>query len=466
MSRLTLSGDRFKMTDTSYASATVHLYETHLTDHASLTDVITTDLTKNSAGSTDSWLNLRSMRSCNGDETKALPPATTSTAWCWSSAHSDDTTAHWWPQGLSSTGVADGGDGAIQGHRVIAVSWHYKTFSQEPASDKTGCRTNNLLKLTLIDRDTHKYRHVLLAEPTSTSSSASDFTFVTGHGGGISWYANYLYVTDTSHGIRVFDINKLAKVDDYGSGVDTYGIHNGRSSACGYPYVLPEVHYYKQSGTPRSCDSDADNGAVDPDHLCYSWLSLDKSSGSPYKLVAGEWYGGVDGGRVVRYQLNPTSSSQFPGLLNMSGGKTVVQDAHAASRYRGLQGGMTWTDDRGVLNFAFHKGCGTQPGVYSHTWAGDTRAGTTCAAGGNWSAGPPQALSHWPKLGTAQVDEVWGLTEGICPSTSLQTNYGQDFPGATDQKDVCHPHRDDASTMSLRAVFAVGFDDSAVQNRH
>ncbi|MFI6060650.1 hypothetical protein [Streptomyces sp. NPDC051286] len=466
ITKMTLSGDQFKMTDTSYSSATSHLYDSYLTKHASLTDVITTDITKNSTGSTDSWLQLRSMRSCAGDETKALPPATTSTAWCWSSAHSDDTTARWWPQGLSTTGTADGGDGAIQGDHVTAVAWHYRTFERDAASDTTGCKTDNLLKLSFIDRDTGKYRHVLLAEPTSTSSSASDFKYVTGHGGGIVWYANYIYVTDTAHGVRVFDTNKLAKVDDYGSGVRTYGINNGRSSACGYPYVLPEVHYYQQSGTPSACDSDANNGSLDPAHLCYSWLSLDKTGGAPYKLVTGEWYGGVDGGRVVRYQLNPTSSSTYPGLLNMSGGKTVIQDAYAASRYRGLQGGMTWTDGQGVLNFAFHKGCGTQPGVYSHTWVGDTKAGTTCAAGGNWAAGPPQALSYWPKLGTSQVDELWGLTEGICPSASLISSYPEDFHAATDNSDVCYTHNNSTTTMSLRSVFAVGFTDSAVQNLH
>ncbi|MFJ8357988.1 hypothetical protein [Streptomyces sp. NPDC093984] len=459
VTQLTLSGDQFKMTDTSYVAATNNLYNNYLTDHASLTDVITTNYTTNSSGATDSWLNLRSMRTCSGNETKALPPVTTKVAWCWSSAHGDDTTQHWYPQGLSTTGTADGSDGAIQGDHVAAVSWHYETLSGETSS---GCKTDNLLKLTFIDRDTGKYRHVLLAEPTSTSSSASNFKFVTGHGGGIVWYANYIYVTDTAHGIRVFDINKLAKVDDYGSGVSTYGISGGRSSACGYPYVLPEVHYYQQSGTPTSCDSDANAGTLDPDHLCYSWLSLDKTGGSPYKLVTGEWYGGVDGGRVVRYQLNPTSSSTYPGLLNMSSGKTVIQDAYAASRYRGLQGGMTWTDDQGVLNFAFHKGCGTQPGVYSHTWIGDTRAGTTCAAGGNWAAGPPQALSYWPKLDATQVDELWGLTEGICYSPS-DPRYDEHTPTST--LDACYGYNG-STTSSLRTVFAVGFTDPAVQNLH
>ncbi|MFF9212709.1 MULTISPECIES: hypothetical protein [unclassified Streptomyces] len=455
MTKLSLGTDQFKLTDTSFASAANTLYNNHLTSHASLTDVVTTDFTKNSAGASDPWMNLRSMRACTGTETKALPPAATKTAWCWSHDHTDDTNAHWWPQGLSTTGTADGSDGAIQGRRVTAVSWHYRTLSDETSA---GCKSNNLLKVTFLDRDTGKYRHVLLAEPTD---AGADFTFVTGHGGGIVWYANYLYVTDTSHGIRVFDINKLAKVDTYGSGVSTYGIDSaGRSSACGYPYVLPEVHYYKQAGTPSDCSGNT----IDPEQLCFSWLSLDKSGGAPYKLVAGEWQGYVDGGRVVRYQLNPSGSASYPGLLNLSGGKTVIEDAWAASRYRGLQGGMTWTDSQGVLNFAFHKGCGTKPGVYSHTWEGDTRAGTTCGDGGNWSAGPPQALSYWPKLGTEQVDELWGLTEGICPGSDLTAAHPE-FKAATEETDVCWKYAG-TDNLSLRAVFSVGFTDPAVQNLH
>lgn len=417
---------QFQLTDTSYASATQNLHDNVLTHHVDLTHVITTDFTRNSAGAVDSWLNLRSMRACSGaSELSGLPPVTTSIAWCWSSSQADDTTAHWFPQGLSTTGAADGADGAISGERVVAVSWHYALESGETNS---GCKTQNVVKLTFINRDTRKYRHVLLVEPTTTGSTASNFNFVTGHGGGIVWYAHYIYVTDTTHGIRVFDLDKMAQVDDYGSDVTTVGVHSGRSSACGYPYVLPEVHRYFQSGTPTSCDGTS----IDPNHLCFSWISLDKTGVAPYKLVTGEWYGSVNGGRIVRYQLNPASAPVSPGLLNTSSGKSIIQDAYTADRYDGLQGGMTWTDSSGVIHFDLHKGCGTANGVFSHTWIGDDRPTTTCAAGGNWAAGTPQALSYWPVLGTTQVDELWGLTEQ---------------PGQ-------------------RTVFAVGFTDPAVQALH
>lgn len=477
MTKLTLSGDRFRMTDTSSVSAATTL-DGKLAD-ADLTDVVTTDYTTNSSGATDPWMNLRTMRSCSGDETKALPPVTRKISWCWSSAHGDDTTPRWWPQGMSSTGTADGADGAIQGKHVTAVAWHYKTFKTNAAGDVEAndkCRTNNLLKLTFIDRDTGKYRHVLLVEPTD---GGSDFKFVTGHGGGIVWYSNYIYVTDTSNGIRVFDINKLGKVDTYGSGTNAYGINSsGRSSACGYPYVLPQVHYYKQASPPPSgaCDTDAVGGTPDADSLCYSWLSLDKTGGSPYKLVTGEWFGTAAGGRVVRYQLNPASASTYPGLLNMSGGRTVIQDAYAASRYTGLQGGMTWTDDAGLLNFAFHKGCALQPAVFSHTWVGDTRAPTACNvtvdnvphASGNWAVGTPQSLSYWPRLDANPVEELWGLTEHFCAGTTLRSSFPYEFPAVDveDTRENACDEYNDAANLSLRTVFAVGFTDPVVMNLH
>ncbi|MER7708399.1 hypothetical protein ABTX81_36605 [Kitasatospora sp. NPDC097605] len=91
--------------------------------------------------------------------------------------------------------------------------------------------------------------------------------------------------------------------------------------------------------------------------------------------VTGEWYGETYGSRVVRYRLNPASSATDPGLLTTSADRTVVQDAFTTPGYRGLQGGTTWTDAQGVVEFAFSKGCGTEPAVLPHTWTGDTRPG-------------------------------------------------------------------------------------------
>ncbi|WP_193241432.1 hypothetical protein [Streptomyces phaeolivaceus] len=135
VTKLALSGDRFRMTDTRTVSEATTL-DGKPAD-ADLADVVTTDFTTDSSGASAPWTNLRTMGACAGD----------------------DTTPRWWPQGMSGTGTADGADGAIQDKRVTAVAWHYETFKTNAAGDYEAndkCRTNNLLKLTLVDRDTKK----------------------------------------------------------------------------------------------------------------------------------------------------------------------------------------------------------------------------------------------------------------------------------------------------------------------
>lgn len=465
------SGPKFQLTSSSQKAAADKLLADHLTTRANLSDVLTNQQFPNSAGVTEDWMKLREMRSCAGKERGALPPDPINKVvdWCWQKSHGDDVTTDWFPQGMSTTGTADGADGQIQGRSAVAVAWHYENKPKQNEPVGTGCQTHNLLKLSFIDRETKKYRHVLLAEPT-VSGTDSNFKFVTGHGGGIVWYGNYIYVTDTIRGLRVFDINKMAKVDSYGEGVSTYGVNGGKSSACGYGYVLPQVHFYSQP----SCTSGTGDRTVAPtEPICHSWLSLDKTSGKPYKLVSGEYHMGP-GGRVVRYQLNDFGAATHPGLLNLSGNKTVVEDAYTLSGYTNVQGGMTWSEGTAPLNFALQKSCSNVPNVFAKTWVGDTRATRTtgCTGApltpggprvqkGNWSAGTVEALSHWPKRhidgANVEVNELWGLTEGVCTGTPT--------PKTDEPFDVC-TGESGSPRLSLRAIYAVGFGDPLVQGLH
>ncbi|AXU13303.1 hypothetical protein [Streptomyces clavuligerus] len=501
--RLPLTDGAFGLTATDHRPLADELARTRLTRRVSLADVLDTELTTDSRGRPDGWLGLRRMRACAGAEALALPPVSRRAAWCWDSSHRDDTTMEWLPQGLSSTGTADGGDGAIQRRSALAIAWHH----ENPGRPAAGCRSHNLLRLTLIDHATRRYRHVLLVEPTaagpsSTGAGGPGFRYVTGHGGGVVWYGNHLYVTDTVRGLRVFDLGRMAKVDTYGSGVTTYGVGaDGRSSACGYPYVVPQTHTYRQDAAVPAggCGTRGAGGRPAPRALCFSWLSLDKSGSrtataaggtggtggtggsggtggaGAYRLVVGEWYGSVRGARVVRYRLNPMNAPSAPGLLPLTGGRAVPDDAYTADRYTGLQGGMTWTDTRGVLNFAFHKGCETLPNIFARTWLGDTRPTLTTACQtrdgspdgihprGNWAAGTVQALSHWPRRDGRAVDELWGLTEKVCPP-GRRTARGGPLP-LRDPLDACSAQYGDRP-LSLRTVFAVGFHDPLVQGRH
>ncbi|MFF9777650.1 hypothetical protein ACF1HJ_28810 [Streptomyces sp. NPDC013978] len=187
-----------------------------------------------------------------------------------------------------------------------------------------------------------------------------------------------------------------------------------------------------------------------PTGIAYVHAGEDVNPGSPSTRPA-----------EARTGWTPTSGTA---LLQAPGAAPYHSSASSASTYPGL------------LNFAFHKGCALQPAVFSHTWVGDTRATTACNrtvgetvyANGNWAVGTPQALSYWPRLGTDQVEELWGLTEHICAGTTLRTSFPHEFKAVEEpdeKKNACDGYNN-AANLSLRTVFAVGFDDSAVMNLH
>lgn len=138
--------------------------------------------------------------------------------WAWNSG--DSTTPKWYPQGISSSGDALQ-VGKWDSKEAWLVSWYQAT------GDKN-------VRISFVDRATHKYRHVLLVEP----SAKDNFKSVPVHAGGITWYGNALYVVDTKNGLRVFDLDNIWKVDSgagVGKGTD------GKYRANDYAYVIPQV---------------------------------------------------------------------------------------------------------------------------------------------------------------------------------------------------------------------------------
>ena len=63
----------------------------------------------------------------------------------------------------------------------------------------------------ITDLDNVRYRHMLLVEPL-LRDGAVDIGPVQVHAGGIVWFGDYLYVVDTFHGIRVFDLTRIIRV--------------------------------------------------------------------------------------------------------------------------------------------------------------------------------------------------------------------------------------------------------------
>ncbi|MFI6428197.1 hypothetical protein [Promicromonospora sp. NPDC050880] len=219
----------------------------------------------------------------------SAPSVTNRTAYyCWNAGDQD--TSDWYPQGITTSSDAYG-EGTYDGKRLNLVSWYDHA---EDGIDK-GVR----ISVSDLSASTSAppYRHVLLVEPSGTTSAPS-YKPVNVHAGGIMWYGNLLYVADTSGGFRVFDLDHLWQVS------------TGRSSAVGrqsdgtyhafdYKYVLPQ--------TAKFTDSTVGGYA----QLQHSSVSLDRTS-SPDSVVVSEYRSADDiaaGARVrtIRVPIDYTN---------------------------------------------------------------------------------------------------------------------------------------------------------------
>ncbi len=167
-----------------------------------------------------------------------------------------------YPQGITSSrdavGTANGGN--YDGHQLILVSW-YTTDGCGGAQSRS--------RITLVDWDAtypNKYRKVLLVEPTGTAA-APNFKDIPIHAGGVSWYGDYLYVADTGHGMRVFDMRKILNTDTGGTSDQIGRQADGTYYAHNYAYVLPQIGTVTASTTSGTS-------------LAWSSISLDRVSGS------------------------------------------------------------------------------------------------------------------------------------------------------------------------------------------
>lgn len=332
----------------------------------------------------------RSTTSCNSSEIAALPeyydrtdyPLSASQLlhsterFCWDPG--DSKVTYWIPQGVTGSSDADD-DGRWGSHRAMVVSWHYDQGAAGTAMDKG-------VRVSFVDLATGTYRHVLLVEPTRTATP--NYTAVTIHAGGLAWLGHYLYVVDTSSGLRVFDMNRILEVS---TSQDLIGRNAGTYYAYTYKYVLPQVASYRQAidpGTPCTPQVNA---------LCFSSLSLDRST-APDTLVAGEYRNGrsgdpaIDGGRVVRYPV--TSDTRKPVL---SSGKAVPLDAVTLPKSN-VQGVQTW-------NGRYYLGRSSN---LRHSFMSSARPDSTIATN-SWAIGA-EDLYHEHGSGII-AGKLWTVTE-------------------------------------------------------
>lgn len=195
---------------------------------------------------------------------------------------SDCRSVRWWPQGISTT--ADSSDTAeFGGRRLLVTTW----YAKEHEGVSKGAR------ISFIDLDTLKYRHVLLVVPVLGDDGRMELKPLKVHAGGIVWAGPYLHIAATSRGFMTARIDDILRVPDDRGVLDSlaFGPQEDRIASFGYRYVLPVRFSYKAF---------SDEGLV---KMRYSFMSLDRSVDPP-ELVVGEYGRGDQTTRLARYPID------------------------------------------------------------------------------------------------------------------------------------------------------------------
>lgn len=183
----------------------------------------------------------------------------------------DELDLRWWPQGVTTAGDAVPLDESLHGRRLVITSSYAKQLPWDDAQQGS--------RVTVMDLDTLRYRHVLLvrAQPDGRLAPLSV------HAGGVVWHGGHLHVAATGKGMFTFRLDDLVRV-------------RTREEAFGYRYVLPTCGQYAAR---------TDAGLTG---FRYSFLSLDRSTDPP-TLLAGEF---TDDPRRTRrlasFAVDPTTS--------------------------------------------------------------------------------------------------------------------------------------------------------------
>lgn len=196
----------------------------------------------------------------------SVPSVTHRTAYyCWNEG--DRNTSAWYPQGITTSSDALGA-GTWDGKRLNLVSWY------DHADDGIDKGVRISVSNLSASASAPPYRHVLLVEPSGTTSAPS-YKPVKVHAGGIMWYGNLLYVADTTGGFRVFDLDRMWRVST-GDASKIGRQPDGSYHAFDYKYVLPQ--------TAKFTDSTVGGYA----ELQHSSVSLDRTS-TPDSVVVSEY---------------------------------------------------------------------------------------------------------------------------------------------------------------------------------
>ncbi len=273
----------------------------------------------------------------------------------------------WWPQGISTS--ADASDTEdVAGRRVLVTTWYSKKLDGASYGSR----------VTFLDLDTLRYRHVLLVVPSLDENGALVLEPLRIHAGGVVWAGPYLHVAATSRGfvtVRLDDIMRVPGDDDHG---DEFGVDGQRVASYGHRYVLPVRFRYR---------AETDDGHS---RLRYSFLSLDRRS-EPPTMIAGEYGRGDASTRLARYHLDPETW-------------LLATDEDGCSRPIGLEdGGVVRMQGAVVAGGRYHVTVSEGPFK-----PGSVYAGQPGSLRRHRFATPmgPEDLAYWPS-----TDELWSVSE-------------------------------------------------------
>lgn len=322
--------------------------------------------------------------------------------YCFESGDVDAT--EWVPQGVTT--VADAQDDQLWGDKqAILVSWYDKQTAPVKG-----------VRVSFLDTDTGNYQHVLLVYPYTNSQGNPSYEQVTTpqsgdggsvHAGGLVWYGNYLYLVDTTRGVRVFDMRDILDIKSAANGDVTddgkIGRQDGTYYSYGYRYVMPQVSGWSNPGGIATFPPDYKCNAAGPEK--FSYISLDRSE-EPDVLVTGEYCADQQNpdlnGRVARWPMDGDAGTP---ILDANGTWRATS-AYRLAKPR-VQGAVS-TSDRWYLNST--GGGETGPGHLQAavpSGPGATGVLTTDSAEHDVAIGV-EDLSYWPGR-----DQLWTVTEHL-----------------------------------------------------
>ena len=282
----------------------------------------------------------------------------------------DRRTTRWWPQGISTSADASDTE-TVGGRRVVVVSWYAKETEGEPPQGS---------RLTFLDLDTRRYRHVLLVTPSLAPDGSVHLEPLRVHAGGLVWCGPWLHVAATGRGFLTCHVDDLLHVpDDRASGdVSRLAVDGDRVSSFGYRYLLP-VRFSHLAGTEEGHE-----------RLRYSCLSLDRGA-TPPELVVGEYGRGTKTRRLVRFALDADSLLPAAGEDGLS--RPLVLDERGV---RGTQGAAV---ARGDWFLTVSHGPRKPGSVYVGEPGAFRRRRWATPMG-------PEDITYWPS-----TDTLWSVTE-------------------------------------------------------